>query len=178
MLARLLVPLCAVLLLCGCAGVETVTTGMDDSGLRSVNRAVGGKVVRMDLRDGRTIHVVGLHVGPDSVTWVDRKTNAFRSLPTHSVHQVSFHKTGAGAIRGLLFGVVVGAAFGGVRASMEGDDPISDPLALTREEKLRIYPWAHAAYAVLATTPIGAMIGTREVFRFRNGGVPAVVTKR
>lgn len=61
---------------------------------------------------------------------------------------------------------------------MEGDDPLDDPLAITREEKLRIFPAAHAVYATLVTTPIGAIIGTRKVYRFNNEGFPSTVSTR
>lgn len=178
MSARLFMALAATVLLCGCSSVETVKTGSIDSDLREVNRAVRGKVVRVEMQDGRAMHVVGVSVAPDSLSWVDRGANTLGAIPTASVKELSIHKTGRGAIRGLLFGAVVGAAFGGVRASMEGNDPISDPLAITRDEKLRVYPVAHAVYAVLATTPIGAIIGTRKVYRFTSSPLPAVVSER
>lgn len=178
MSARLSVALVAAVILCGCSSVETVKKDGDALGLREVNRAVRGKVVRLELRDGRAMHVVGLNVAADSLTWIDRRDNRLESLSTQSVHELSIQKTGRGAVRGFLFGAVVGAVAGAVRARMEGDDPISDPLAITREEKLRIYPVAHAVYAVLATTPIGAMIGTRKVYRFNNAGYPVVVSGR
>jgi hypothetical protein len=122
----------------------------------------------MKLRDGKRLHVVGLNVAADRVTWVDRRANRIETLPTGDVREVSVVKAGPGALGGLLFGVVVGAAAGGVRAAVEGDDPVSDPLAISREEKLRVYPVAHALYAALVTTPIGAIIGSRKTFRFES----------
>ncbi len=178
MSARILVTLAAAVLWSGCSSVGTISTQGDESALREVNRAVHGKVVRVDLREGQRLHVVGLRVEADSVTWIDRKSNTLESLPTSSIRQVSIHKTGSGALRGLLVGAVVGAAAGGVRATMEGDDPLDDPLAITREEKLRIFPAAHAVYATLVTTPIGAIIGTRKVYRFNNEGFPSTVSTR
>lgn len=178
MSARLFMAIGATVLMCGCSSVETVTTGGSGSEFREVNRAVRGKVVRLKMHDGSAMHVVGVNVAADSVTWIDRDANTLKALSTESVRELSIHKTGRGAVKGFVVGAVAGAAFGGVRASMEGDDPISDPLALTRDEKLRIYPFAHAVYSVLVSTPIGAIIGTRKVYRFENAGLPAVISER
>lgn len=178
MSTRLAVALMAVLL-CGCSSVEMVKMDEGDQSLHKVNRAVRGQVVRLDLHSGEKKNVMSLHVAPDSVTWIDRKTNTIKGEPLANVREISVRKAGRGALRGLLVGVVVGAAVGGARALAQGDDPVEDPLAITKEEKLRMFPIAHAVYASLLSTPIGAMLGTRQRFQFETKVYPpARVTQR
>ena len=180
MTTRLLVTLAAAVLWCGCSSVGTVNTDRDASGLQEVNRAVRGKVVHLKLHGGETMNVVGVRVAPDSLTWVNHKANRIESLATSSIDELSIRKAGSGAVRGLVVGALAGAAAGGVRAGLQGDDPANDPLSLTKEEKYRVYPVAHAVYASLLSTPIGAMIGTKKVYRFEHGGsdFPTVVSER
>lgn len=171
--------LLGIALMCGCSSVETVSTDHDDPSFRKVNRAVRGQVVRMELHNGETRSVTSLHVAPDSVTWFNPRSNTLESEPTANVRELSVRKAGRGAITGLVVGAVVGAAAGGVRAAMEGDDPTSDPLAITRGEKLRIFPPAHAVYASLISTPIGAILGSKKRYRFeQHPEVPPTVTQR
>lgn len=165
---RIALVLFGIMLVTGCSSVRTVTPSSDAASYRQVNRAVRGKVAVMKLQNGKKLHVVGLNVAADRVTWVDRKANQIESLPTSDVREVSVVKAGPGALGGLLFGAVIGAAAGGVRAIVEGDDPVNEPPAISREEKLRVYPAAHALYASLITTPIGAIIGSRKTFRFES----------
>ena len=133
----------------------------------------------MTLSNGSKMHVVGLNVEPERVTWVNRKANKIESVATSDVREVRVVKAGSGALRGLVVGAVIGAAAGGIRAAVEGDDPTHDPIGLTRQEKLEQFPPAHALYAALATTPLGAIIGTRRIFRFEasEAGIGDTVAK-
>lgn len=150
----------------GCTSVRSVDVNGGETSYSDVNRGVRGKVARVTLRDGRKMDVVGVRVDAESLTWLDRKANSVESVPTRQVREVRVVSAGSGALRGLLFGVVTGAAVGGIRAAVEGDDPGNDALAVTQDEKYLLYPPAHAVYASLATTPLGAIFGTRRVYRF------------
>ncbi|MEX2400764.1 MAG: hypothetical protein WD423_08325 [Rhodothermales bacterium] len=166
-----------ILLACsGCASVQTVETHGGDASFNQLNRAVKGKVVRVRLLDGSEMNVVGVQVDADSLSWLDREANTLVAISTGDVAEISVVKTESGALRGLLVGAIAGAVAGGVRAAAEGDDPNmgADPLAKTRDEKLRIYPAAHAVYAVLVTTPVGAILGTRQIYRVERGGLVVV----
>ena len=166
MVFRIALLLCGITLLGGCSSIRTVHVSEDASSFKEVNRAVRGKVAVMTLNDGSKMHVVGLNVEPEWATWVDRKENKIASVPTSDVREIKVVKAGPGALRGLVIGAVIGAAAGGLRAAAEGDDPAHDPIGLSREEKLEQFPPAHALYAALATTPLGAIIGSRRTFRF------------
>ncbi len=178
MLTRLVVIL-GVVFIGGCSSVEMVNTNNEDPAFQNVNRAVRGQIVQMELHNGKTMNVTSVHVDADSVTWIDRRSNSLKAEPTSNVRELSVRKAGRGAITGLVVGAVVGAAAGGVRAAVEGDDPTSDPLAITKGEKFRIFPPAHALYASLFSTPIGAILGSRKRFRFEEEpALPPTVTQR
>ena len=164
--------------LCGCSSIEMVKMDEGDQSYREVNSAVRGQIARLDLHSGERKNVMALRVAPDSVTWFDGKTNTMKGEPTANVREISVRKAGRGVLRGLVVGVVVGAAVGGARAVAQGDDPVSDPLAITRGEKLRMFPIAHAVYASLLSTPMGAIFAPRQRFRFESTVFPTRVTAR
>lgn len=167
MVQRLLFSFLLLVALQGCSSVQTVSTsGETRTSYAEVNQAVRGKVVRVQFKEGASIQVVGLQVAPDSLSWVDPQANALKRYPTADVREVSIVKAGRGALAGLLVGAVLGAGVGAARAVMQGDDPPEDPIGLTQEEKLQIFPVAHAVYASLVTVPIGAIVGGRHRFRF------------
>ena len=164
--------------LCGCSSVEMVNLDESDQSLSKVNRAVRGQIVRMELHSGEAKTLMSVRVAADSITWIDTRANRVMGEATANVRELSIRKTGRGALAGLVVGTVVGAAGGGVRALAQGNDPASDPLAITREEKLRTYPIAHAVYASLLSTPIGAIIGGKKRFQFETEPYPTIVTQR
>lgn len=153
----------AVVLLAGCAGTQRMSPSDVQSGrYDQLNRKLSGKVATVHFRDGAKAQVVGLRVGPDSTSWLDRSNNRLVWVGTDEVREVSLVKTGKGALAGLAAGIVLGTTTGLIRAAMEGDDPPGDPLALTQSEKFVIYPAALSVYSLLVTTPAGAIIGRRE----------------
>ena len=167
MLHRFFLPLLVLVLFTGCSSVRTVSTADDArTSYSDVNRAVRGKVVRIAFANGESVSVTGVHVSPDSLTWVDMRGNKLRSERMSNVREISIVKAGRGAVVGLLAGAVVGAGLGVARAYQQGDDPASDPVGVDVEEKARNFATAHALYVSLVTTPLGAIIGSRNKFRF------------
>ncbi len=173
MTVRILGAFLAIVVLSGCTSMLTIEHNRRTAAYDEVNRAVRGKVARLVLHDGSRMDAVDVHVDAESLTWLDRRTNTLESIPTTDVREVSVVRAGAHAVRGLIAGLAAGAAVGGLRAAIEGDDPElgADPFALTRAEKLRIYPAAHAVYASLFTTPIGAVLSARRTYRFEAADV-------
>lgn len=164
---RMVVLVMVVLAGTGCASVRTVhLEGADGPDLVQVNRAVQGKVARITLDQGEPRSVVGVHLTPDSLYWVDLRANALRSVPMHAVREVRVVKAGQGAMKGLVAGALLGAGVGVLRAFLQGDDPVDDPIGISQSEKLRLFPPVHALYASLFTVPLGAIIGSHRVYRF------------
>lgn len=174
MLYRLLLPLLLVVVAAGCSSVRTVSpAGEQGVSHAQLNRAVRGKVVKVRFREGRSISVTGLHLAGDSLTWVDQRGNELRSARTADVAELQIVKASRGALAGLVVGAVVGAGVGTARAYMQGDDPASDLVPLTLEQKLHTFPIAHALYGALGVTPLGAIIGGRSTYRFETVPLPA-----
>lgn len=180
MLNRLLLLGLLVVLFTGCSTTRTVTpTELDRDAFYDVNQTVRGRITELSLRDGREVVGVNVFVAPDSTSWYDRKAERTRVVATSSVERVRVLRTGRAALWGLGLGVAAGAAFGGARALYEGDDdPAADNLAMTGDRKLVVYPFAHSAYAVLASTPLGALIGSHDTFYFEPSGTSTATTKR
>lgn len=157
----------------GCSSVRTVSPDENaQTSYADVNRAVRGKVVKISFREGRQISVTGLRVMADSLVWVDLRGNKLQSAKLADVEEISIVKAGRGALVGLVTGAVAGAGVGVARAFMQGDDPESDPIGITQEQKLHTFPLAHAFYGALVSTPVGAIIGGRKTYRFEPVSLP------
>jgi hypothetical protein len=153
--------------LVGCGSVREVRT-QDAATIEAsrVNKATRGKLARVHLRDGEKIYAVGIHVAPDSTSWLDPQSAQYTVVPTSDVGRVTVMRAGQGALVGIGTGIVLGVATGILRAELEGDDPVNQFPSRTTAEKMTILPLAHSAYATLVTAPIGAIIGRKNTYRF------------
>lgn len=167
MITRIVLLSLGAALLFGCSTVRSVGTADEQqTSFSDVNRSVRGKVVQITFTDGRKIKVVDLQVAPDSISFLDHRANRLTSIATSDIYEISIVKAGRGALAGLFLGALVGAGVGTYRALSQGDDDPNDPIGKTRDEKLKLYPQAHALYFALIGTPIGAMIGGKKIYRF------------
>lgn len=168
--------LCAAVAVAGCSGVRQVgTSGKSTYSYEQVAKDVRGKVARITFDSGSSLSVVGLRVEADSVSWVDHRNNRLRSAGTADIREISVVKATGGAFVGLVLGALTGAGVGTYRAWVLGDDPEGDPLGITREEKMRLFPAIHAVYFSLGSIPLGAMIGARRTYRFPASPPPPAV---
>lgn len=168
MVTRILSLFLLVALATGCTHTRSVNpSDYEGTEFRKMNRAASGKVARVTLTNGRAVTVLSVQVTPDSTSWLDDDSNRITGVATSEIESIRVVKAGPGAFAGLLSGIVIGGALGATRAISEGDDPNLgvSAYAMSQERKLLIFPLAYAAYASLATTPIGAIIGSRYVFR-------------
>ncbi len=154
------------LLMAGCGSVRNVQT-TDHATIEAsrVNRATRGKLARVHMHDGAKTYGLGVHVAPDSTSWLDPQSAEYRAVATDDVSRVTIVRAGQGALVGLGAGLVIGVATGIYRAQSEGDDPTGGVSSKTQSEKMLIYPLAHSAYASLVTVPLGAIIGRKNTFR-------------
>ncbi|HEX7070864.1 MAG TPA: hypothetical protein VF190_08665 [Rhodothermales bacterium] len=153
--------------LAGCGSVREVHTN-DTSAIEAsrVNSATRGKLVRVHLRDGSKAYAVGVHVAPDTTSWLDPAKATYIAVPTSDVGKVTLMRAGQGALVGLGTGIVLGVGTGILRAQLEGDDPVNQFPSKTTSEKMTTLPLAHTAYASLITAPLGAIIGRKNTYRF------------
>jgi hypothetical protein len=62
------------------------------------------------FQDGRKLDARNIITAPDSIRFLNEKTNAITVVPTHTVKKVVFKNHGVGALYGLGIGALVGAA--------------------------------------------------------------------
>ena len=161
-----LLALLLVIALAGCGSVRDVHTGTTAEIEQSrVNRTMRGRLARVYMNSGEKIYGAGVRVAPDSTSWVDPQSATYVVVATDDVSKITLMRAGQGALVGIGAGLVVGVATGILRANLEGDDPVGQPISLTQSEKMTVLPLAHSAYASLVTTPLGAIIGRKNTFR-------------
>ncbi|WP_420457361.1 hypothetical protein [Rubrivirga sp.] len=148
-LVVLLVPLLA-----GCVYTRPASLASPADRAEVNARAERGHPV-LALAGERGRQVRALRVGPDTTTWVDKRTGEARSAPTSDVTAVSFRRDGAGALKGAAIGATAGALLYYVIAHV-------DPIPL-------LPPRLAAGLGAVAAAPFGALAGAavseRHVYR-------------
>lgn len=103
----------------GCSSTYRITGESD--GYSRITEDLTGKTVRVTLRDGRTITLKNLYVGPDSTMGVSLGGNG-RVYSTSSLREVEYFSRGMGFLRGAGVGVV-GPVAAGLIVGGTGGDP-------------------------------------------------------
>lgn len=170
-----------VLALAGCSTTKTVSTnGGVGTTPSEITRAATGKHSTILLTDGTEIPTTSLQVAADSTSYYSLKNDRFESIATNDILEVQVTHTGRGAIAGLGAGILTGAAVGLLRAIRQGDDPPGG-ISLSKDQKLLIFPIAHAVSLSLVSTPVGAIIGLDDTYVFetpdRLATPPSVVVR-
>lgn len=164
----LLLSIC-VLALAGCSSTKTVSfNGGGGASPSEITKAATGKHSTILLTDGREISTTSLQVAADSTSYYNHKTDRFETVATSDILEVEVTHTGRGALAGLGAGLVAGAAVGLVRALSQGDDPPGSLISLSKDQKLFIFPIAHAFSLSLVSTPVGAIIGLDDKYVFES----------
>jgi hypothetical protein len=74
------------------------------------------------FQDGRKVGARNIMAAPDSIRFLNEKTNAITVVPTYTVKKVVFKKHAVGALYGVGIGALVGAAIILVMASGPNED--------------------------------------------------------
>lgn len=147
-----LVLLFVLVLLSGCAATVTVPP----SAYADTSARLDGERVTVVLADGRTALATALRLGPDSTSWFDAARGTLRVVPSASVVRVEHRDRGRAVRRGVLRGVVGGAAIAVLTASIfcfdTADGPV--PSCPSRSGYAVV-----AAGGVLLGVPAGALGG-------------------
>ena len=111
------------------------------------------------FQDGRKLDARNIIAAPDSIRFLNEKTNAITVVPTHTVKKVVFKNHGVGALYGLGIGALVGAAIILVMASGPNED----------EGLVAAYTLAGAAGAGAIGGVFGLGIGHSYEYQFVTG---------
>jgi uncharacterized protein YceK len=107
---RTLLVVLIVFTLTGCATMRVVDT-QAPSPYAEVNKATQGRVVQVQLADGRTLEATDLDVAPDVASYVDAD-GQMHTVATDTIEQIRLVRHGRGALEGLGIGLMMGAASG------------------------------------------------------------------
>lgn len=115
---RVLPFVCAVALMGGCVSTQPVSLTLGEDRHYLNKRALRGHPV-LALRGQRGRQVQSLHIGPDSTTWIDKKSGELRSASTEDIEAVTFRRDGLGALKGFAISAAVGATLGAIRGATD-----------------------------------------------------------
>jgi hypothetical protein len=155
----------------GCTSTRVVDT-QAPSPYVEVNEAVQGRVVQVQLADGRTLRATDVDLAPDVASYVDAD-GQMHTVATDKIEQIRLTQHGRGALEGIGIGLLIGGAGGAmvglasVSACNEGD-LFCDP---------GFYAIAFGALFGAIGGAIGLISGTvrghRTVYRFSGSRGPS-----
>ena len=110
--------------LAGCVSTQPAPLTSAE-GRAEVNARAASRIAVVHVRGERGGEVRGLHVGPDTTTWVDRWDGRARSVPTADLASVAIERgrPGGRLLKGAAIGV--GVALGALAGETEGGSFLS-----------------------------------------------------
>lgn len=176
MFSRLCALLGFVLLLTGCNQVRTIQLSpTHQTTFSEINQSEAHRVAEVRMDDGQTIKATYVQMAPDSTSWFNQDQNAWEYVPTREIRTITFYRTLKGALTGLGVAVGAGIAAGVTRALVEGDDPPTESIPLSRDRKMFVYSLGFTTYTSVITIPLGAIIGNRNTYRVRQAARPSTL---
>jgi len=151
-----------------------------DASWQALNRNQGKAEVT--LNNDQKILATQFQARSDSATWVNAVSGRPQTVATAEIKTIRFKKSGRGALQGLGIGLLAGAAAGAIIGLASGDDPpcetdpndafgfgrgICEAFRLSAAEKAAAGAVALGIAGMLVGTPTGALIGSKEEYRFQ-----------
>ena len=149
---RLLILVTTLSLFFGCAHIH------QSSDYSAVNARMDGRNTRIELLQGVYIEVWDAQIAADSISWPESQNGIKSAIATSEVHQLVILNRFQGALDGFLTSLIAGGVLGCSVALAHGDDPESSFMALM------VITGAGALSGVVIGAPIGAMIGSNDVY--------------
>ena len=160
--------------LMGCAHNYTVRP-TEPEDYTSLNQRALQKQAIVTLMDGRTVPADKLRFAPDSTSWIDPNTRKVMTVRTTGVSNIRFVRRGKGALQGFgigLLGGAVGGAIIGIAISDESADAPFTPGAAPFTVGIFF-----GGVGGLIGIPIGAAIGSKDVYHIQSGDANATTQK-
>jgi len=136
-----------------------------------VNASLAQTSVRVTLVDGTQVRASGLRISPDSTSWLNRESGAFRQVPTGSIVRVEQIDRRRGALQGAKLGGVLEGIAGSLLAGYVMEPPMDEPDASVR---FRLYGSvlggvAGGVLGLMHGGLIGRAVGYRTAYEFPAG---------
>jgi hypothetical protein len=130
-------------------------------GLEEISRLSTGRTALVELRDGRKREVVGLLARADSVSYVVMPGDWTEQTPRNHIASISLKRTNRW--KGAFFG----GRLGFLLAAVAG--PAAEYWAGARGRTLMWAVPVYGAIGIVLGSPVGAVAGVPEVFRYTRG---------
>jgi hypothetical protein len=148
----------------------------DDRDWAAVNASLAQTSVRVTLVDGTQVRASGLRISPDSTSWLNRESGAFRQVATASIARVEQVDRRRGALQGAKLGGVLEGIVGSLLAGYVMEPPMDEPEGSVR---FRLYGSvlggvAGGVLGLMHGGLIGRAVGYRTAYEFPAGAGDAL----
>ena len=136
-----------------------------------MNASLAQTSVRVTLVDGTQVRASGLRISPDSTSWLNRESGAFRQVATASILRVEQVDRRRGALQGAKLGGVLEGIAGSLLAGYVMEPPMDEPDGSVR---FRLYGSvlggvAGGVLGLMHGGLIGRAVGYRTAYEFPAG---------
>ena len=151
-----------------CSSTHIMTTKKNDGDLftKSFNEAAAGRRAKIVLKSGRRIDVSDARLNAKSITWIDALSTRSQT-PIEDVSAVIIVNRGKGVARGLKYGALGGALYGGF-TSYFGNHPYENKPP-SRSEKIVeavVYSFLYSIVGSVSGLAVGGVVGYTDTFKF------------
>jgi hypothetical protein len=164
---------CCLVLATACSTSHRVP---DDRDWAAVNASLAQTSVRVTLVNGTQVRASGLRISPDSTSWLNRESGAFRQVATASIARVEQVDRRRGALQGAKLGGVLEGIAGSLLAGYVMEPPMDEPEGSVR---FRLYGSvlggvAGGVLGLMHGGLIGRAVGYRTAYEFPAGAGDAL----
>ncbi len=124
MLRRFVLSCASLFSFCGCAATidDVYLPSTADGRLQGIGWEVGRSEARLVMRNGRSIPIHGIRLGPVSTSWEGPTPGNEHTVATSEIHSLVFRERKRPTLAGLAIGALIGLAGGALIALFS--DPV------------------------------------------------------
>lgn len=149
----------------GCTSTRVVDT-QAPSPYAEVNEAVQGRVVQVQLADGRALQATDLDVAPDVASYVDAD-GQMHTVATDRIEQIRLIQHGRGALEGIGIGLLTGGGGGALVGLMSASTCGKDDWFCGPGFNAAVFGTLFGAIGGAIGLISGTVRGHRTVYRLR-----------
>jgi hypothetical protein len=160
--ARFLLIIAVAIGVSGCAHTHRVNLSSEPSAFDEINARLKDKDVEITSVDGRTFTGKSPQLAPDSTSWYDPETYHQSTVATSEIRRIVTLKRLRGALEGLKYGALIGAAAGlgyGVASGADEDAHGYGPDIDTPSWGVML-----AADGALVGLVVGTIVGSKDEY--------------
>lgn len=160
--ARFLTIMVVAAAVSGCAHTHRINLSSGPSTFDEVNARLENKAVTIISADGRTFTGKSPQFAPDFTSWFDPETYRQATIATSEIRKIVTLKRSRGALEGLKYGALIGAAAGLSYGVASGAD--KDPQGYGPDIDTPGWGVMLAADGALVGLVVGTIVGSRDEY--------------